>query len=66
MKFVEWAEQYFYGTTMLCRLSVADAIKVQREKAKKHGAGFEYSDDTTALEDFKAVNWAIEIENEKD
>jgi len=63
MRYVEWCEPWDgddFTPNLVCRLSVEDAILVQKRSAKSKG--HEYETDEQALDDFKAIYWATEVE----
>lgn len=63
MKYVEWIEPYDNetDTTLICRLTVEDAIKAQRHHAFAQ-KGFVYETEQQALDDFVTVHWAKIVE----
>ena len=63
MKFVQWCEPFDGGDdppTIVCRMTLDDAVRAQRRVARLHE--HEYESDERALEDFLAVHWAEVID----
>ncbi len=65
-KYVEWMEPYDCELDVVCtvKVSVEDAIKLQKKVAGKEIHQFVYDNDEQALDDFICVHWGRIVEEE--
>lgn len=57
MRYLVWCYPEEDGSAGEVKVTEAEAIKLQREHARKYG--FEYKTDQDALDDYICVNWAF-------